>query len=80
MLLASLYSVLNKIFYLTPPLLIGAAVDTFVQHAPGGGDAARDPKLHPERASEPPGRIKRGSAIVIHKDMLVAAIGKDGAA
>jgi ATP-binding cassette subfamily B protein len=31
MLLASLYSILNKIFDLAPPLLIGAAVDTVVQ-------------------------------------------------
>ena len=31
MLLASLYSILNKVFDLAPPLLIGAAVDTVVQ-------------------------------------------------
>lgn len=31
MVLASLYSILNKIFDLAPPLLIGAAVDTVVQ-------------------------------------------------
>jgi len=31
MLLASLYSILNKIFDLAPPLLIGAAVDTVIQ-------------------------------------------------
>ena len=31
MLLASLYSILNKIFDLAPPLLIGAVVDTVVQ-------------------------------------------------
>lgn len=31
MILASLYSILNKIFDLAPPLLIGAAVDTVVQ-------------------------------------------------
>jgi ATP-binding cassette subfamily B protein len=31
MILASLYSILNKIFDLAPPLLIGAAVDTVIQ-------------------------------------------------
>ena len=31
MVVASLYSVLNKIFDLAPPILIGAAVDVVVQ-------------------------------------------------
>ena len=36
--------------------------------------------LDPQRAAEPPGAIVRFCTVVIHEDMVVATIAKDGAA
>jgi len=65
---------------ISPPLPSGLNRCSEVLPHPSWAGSHRGHRLDPHRATEPPGTIVRFCTVVIHEDMVVAAIAKQGAA